>query len=41
VRIHGLIEDVVVAMIVEVVVEAAVDILKTMAELTSVPSLEL
>jgi hypothetical protein len=41
VKVHGLVEDVVVAMIVEVVVEAVVDLFQALAELTSAPSLEL
>jgi hypothetical protein len=41
VRDHGLVEDVVVVMIVEVVVAAVVDLIQTFAEWTSPPSLEL
>jgi hypothetical protein len=41
VKAKGLVEVVVVATIVAVVMEAVVDLLQTLAELTSLPSLEL
>jgi hypothetical protein len=41
VRVHGLVEDVVVAIIVEVVVEAVANFQQTHAELTLAPSMEL